>query len=158
MKQFYYAFAFMAFFFTHPSIAQTPSTDEKAILEVIDKLFIGLEKGDSTGLRTLFHSSVHLNSVIYTKNGQIVFEDDKLIDFFQQIAAPRKMPYKEQLLSKEVRIDGNLATVWTPYKFLVDGQVVSCGTNSFTLIKLTDTWVISAVIDTRRRTGCENQK
>ena len=54
-----------------------------------------------------------------------------------------------------VKIDGALASVWTPYKFYFNGKFSHCGVNSFQLVRMNNTWKVQYIIDTRRRVGCE---
>jgi hypothetical protein len=60
----------------------------------------------------------------------------------------------ERLASMDIKIDGELATVWTPYVFYLQGQKNHCGVNAFTLVKLNGTWQIQGIIDTRRKDNC----
>jgi len=61
----------------------------------------------------------------------------------------------EKLLYFDINIDGNLASVWTPYEFYVNGSFSHCGSNSFQLFKNNGNWEIIFLVDTRRRQGCE---
>ena len=51
----------------------------------------------------------------------------------------------------KIEVDGNLAHVWTPYEFYVNGNLSHKGVNSFTLFKESLDWQIIHLIDTRRR-------
>lgn len=48
--------------------------------------------------------------------------------------------YAEKLWDAEVRIRGDLAQVWSPYAFDIDGARSHCGIDSFTLIRNEDVW------------------
>lgn len=135
-------------FCTYLATAQT--ADEKAILETIDKLFIGLEKTDTTGFQHIFHPLARLQTIGYKTEKPVLSEDDIKV-FFQAIATPKKVAVKEELLSKKVEIDADLATVWTPYRFYINGQLSHCGANAFTLVKVNNEWQILHIIDTRRK-------
>lgn len=45
----------------------------------------------------------------------------------------------------EVRVAGNVAMVWGPYRFLWDGEVHHVGINAFSLLRVDGTWKISGV-------------
>jgi len=48
-------------------------------------------------------------------------------------------------------VDGDFASVWTPYKFYEDGKLHHTGTNNFCLWKSPDkSWLITAVQDVGR--------
>jgi hypothetical protein len=55
-----------------------------------------------------------------------------------------------------VLIDGNLASVWTDYKFYIGEKFSHCGVNSFQLFKGDDGWKIIYIIDTRRKDNCNS--
>jgi hypothetical protein len=61
----------------------------------------------------------------------------------------------EQLLSYDIKIDGDMAIAWTPYKFYFNDKFSHCGVNIFTLIKREQRWKIMGITDTRRRQGCD---
>jgi hypothetical protein len=50
-----------------------------------------------------------------------------------------------------VRIDNDLAVVWAPFDFLVDGKVDHCGTDLFNLVRVDGKWLIASVADTGRK-------
>ena len=61
----------------------------------------------------------------------------------------------ERLTAIDIRIDGDMATAWTPYKFYYKGNFSHCGVNALQLIKTAAGWKIWSIIDTRRKEGCE---
>ena len=64
---------------------------------------------------------------------------------------PATMKFEERLLSFEIRIDGSMAHVWTPYEFYINGTLSHVGVNAFTLILENKQWKIVHLIDTRRK-------
>ena len=77
---------------------------------------------------------------ILVKNGvnpDVLIIDNSSIDTFETI-----------------KIDGALASVWTPYKFYSGATFSHCGANSFQLVKIDGAWKIQYIIDTRRK-GCK---
>ncbi len=75
--------------------------------------------------------------------------------FTRSIAAQNANTLDERIQDYEIRIDGNLASVWTPYSFYFDGNFSHCGVNSFQLVRMAEGWKIVYLIDTRRKEGCE---
>jgi hypothetical protein len=69
---------------------------------------------------------------------------------------PVDIKLDERILAYEIRIDGPMATAWTPYEFYVNGDFSHCGVNSFQLVKFVEGWKIVYIIDTRRKEPCEN--
>ena len=60
----------------------------------------------------------------------------------------------ERMWKPEVRIDGNLATLWAPYDFYRDGQRTHCGIDAVTLVKTAGGWKISGIQYTVVTEGC----
>jgi hypothetical protein len=65
--------------------------------------------------------------------------------------------WEERLLDYKVKIDGNLAHVWTPYEFWLNDKFSHCGANAFTLAKTDEGWKIVHLIDSRRRSSCKQE-
>lgn len=61
----------------------------------------------------------------------------------------------EKLLAVDVSISDNLASVWTPYVFYLDGKLSHCGVNSFQLVKFDNDWKIVYLIDNTHAGDCE---
>ena len=61
----------------------------------------------------------------------------------------------EKLLSVNISISDNLASVWTPYAFYLDGKISHCGVNSFQLVKFEQTWKIVYLIDNTHGGNCD---
>ena len=64
----------------------------------------------------------------------------------------------EKIKFEAIHIDGNLASVFTPYEFYYKGKFSHCGANSFQFVKQNNVWKIQYIIDTRRKENCENSK
>ena len=50
-----------------------------------------------------------------------------------------------------VRIDDDIAIIWAPYVFTIDGKVDHCGTDIVNLIRLNNRWLISGIADNSRK-------
>ena len=130
------------------ALSQTP---EKEVREVIDQLFDGMEKGDSSLVRRLFLPNATLNTCFVNAKGEAKVHRDSLAAFLNSIGTPHKQVWDERLLSCEIKIDGNLAAVCTNYEFYVDNVYSHEGVNAFQLVKTDDTWKILVISDTRRK-------
>ena len=53
-----------------------------------------------------------------------------------------------------VEVDGDIAMVWAPYTFMVNGTVRHCGTNHYDLIREGGGWKVINVTWSQRTTGC----
>jgi len=135
--------------------AQTPAAspatnDTLAVKAVINRFFEGMEKGDSVLLKSTCTERPLLQTFITDRNGQLRVVETPFADFIRAISAPAKQQYKEVISFDAVLLERQLASVWTPYTFYVDGKAHHSGTNSFQLVKMTNGWKIQYIIDTRR--------
>lgn len=129
-------------------------SDELAVKHAITMLFDGMRKSDSILLKTAFAPEAILQT-IDSRTKEIKIRTDKLSAFVTGITRPHKEVYDERITFDVIKIDGDLACVWTPYQFYVDDKFSHCGVNSFQLVRLGGEWKIQYLIDTRRKTDCK---
>ncbi|WP_375561704.1 nuclear transport factor 2 family protein [Bernardetia sp. OM2101] len=156
---------FIALFlvFGFAAMAQTPtdqsadtlSQEQKEVIKPIEQLFEGMFKGDSSMIRAAFYKNPTLRTITKNKKTDEQLADSKLEDFLVTIATPHDQPYIEKVLSYDIKIDDNLAQVWTPYEFYVGEMFSHCGVNAFHIIQTEEGWKIIGITDTRRREGCK---
>jgi hypothetical protein len=131
--------------------AQTQS-DTTAILSTIQKFFTGMEQHDSAAVRaTLLPGTRFVSLAAGAPNAKPRFQPDTA---FIAMVATTKQHLLERMWSPTVRINGPMATVWTPYDFHVDGKWSHCGVDAFTLVRTETGWIISDLAYTTQRTGC----
>jgi len=71
--------------------------------------------------------------------------------FADRVGRPGTTHIEEKIHNPLVRIDHDLAVVWAPFEFLVDGKVDHCGTDLFNLVRIDGRWLIASVADTGRK-------
>ncbi len=71
--------------------------------------------------------------------------------FAERVAKPGTTRIEERIHDPLIRIDNDLAMVWAPFEFLVDGKVDHCGTDLFNLVRKDGKWWIASVADTGRK-------
>ena len=134
-----------------PLFAQSQKAEKKEVRKVIDLLFDGMRKGDSAQVRQVFLPAATLNTSSVSSKGEAKLHQDSFTAFLNAIGTPHKEIWDERILSCEIRIDDNLATVWTKYAFYVDDVYSHEGVNAFQLVKLAGEWKILIITDTRRK-------
>lgn len=144
----------LALFAAQPVFAQKEEKVEKAIKTVINNFFTGLEKGDTVLLKSACTAEPVFQTFMANQDGTMQVYTEDFDEFVRFVGTPTKEKYKEEIEFEAIHAEKSLASVWTPYKFYVNGKVSHCGTNSFQLVKTADGWKIQYVIDTRRR-GCK---
>ncbi len=134
------------------------SSEEKAIKQTIETFFDGLHKGDSTIVSATMHSSIKIQTTFNRKGKNDIVTDsrEKILTGIANKKPENK--YFEKLLSLDIKIDGNLASVWTPYEFYLNDKFSHCGANSFQLFNNNGKWEIIYLVDMRRRKNCDALK
>jgi hypothetical protein len=117
----------------------------------VRQLFEGMKKGDSAAVSRVFADKVVFQTVIDKKDGTVSVSDGDVQAFLKAIGTPHTDVWDERIEFSSVLIDGNLASVWTPYKFYLGDKLLHCGVNCFQLVKLGGVWKIVYLIDTRRK-------
>ena len=130
------------------SFAQNPS--EKEIVKPIENLFNAMKSADSLGVKNAFSNSAIMQT--FSKIQEI--RTDKVEDFAKQVGASQAGDLDERFTISKILVDGNMASVWVPYRFYYKGNYSHCGVNSFQLAKLNNEWKIQYIIDTRRKENC----
>jgi Putative lumazine-binding len=141
-----------------PVFGQTDKkAEEEAIKKTINQFFEGMQKGDTSIMMKSIADTMGLQSVTINRKGETRLRYETVNDIVISITKkPANITSIEERISFDaIHIDGNLASVWTPYKFYINNNLSHCGANSFTLAKFKSGWRIVNIIDTRRREGCE---
>jgi hypothetical protein len=147
MKRFALAVAATLLGTLQPAAAQAP---QEQALAVVKRVFDGMRARDTAAMRTAFHTSARLVLTSTNAQGEPVH---RVVPFDQWLASIGRAPgaLEERIYDPEVRIDGNLATVWTRYEFFVGENFSHCGYDSFYLARIGAEWKIMQVADTQRR-------
>jgi len=62
--------------------------------------------------------------------------------------------WTERLFAPVVRVDGDIAMVWSRYELLVDGAFDHCGVDHFDMVRRGERWVIYNLTWTNVTAGC----
>lgn len=119
----------------------------------IRNLFLGMKNADPKLLNSAFSETAILQTI--TKDG---VKNEEIKDFVASVSKMEKNDLDERITIEAIHIDGNLASVFTPYSFYFKGKFSHCGANSFQLIKQNGEWKIQYIIDTRRKDNCKELK
>jgi hypothetical protein len=131
-------------FLISPLHAATP--EEQAVLAPVKAMFDGMAKRDATAIKEPLLSGGTMVLMRDGKPTQMTFEA-----FADRVGKPGTTQIEERIHDPLVRIDNDLAMVWAPFEFLIDGKVDHCGTDSFNLVRKDGKWLIASVADTGRK-------
>src|SRR5271155_87794 len=143
------AFAVFLISSLHAATAPAPAVDsaeQQAVLAPITQLFDGMAKRDAAAIKRPLLSGGTMVLMRDGKPTQMTFED-----FANRVGKPGTTQIQERIHDPLVRIDNDLAVVWAPFEFLVDGKVDHCGTDLFNLVRQDGKWLIASVADTGRK-------
>ncbi len=129
--------------------------EEEAVKAVISQLFDAMKQADSSRAVNCFAAGALMETVARTPQQTDTVRSNAVAQFGSRIRQQPAGTLDERISFSSVLIDGNLAHVWTPYRFYVNGQFSHCGVNSFEVVKLNGQWKIRYIIDTRRKEGCD---
>jgi hypothetical protein len=118
--------------------------EEKAVLAPIQALFDGMAKYDRDAMLAPVQPE---GSVALLRDGKVIRMT--LGDFANHIK-PGKDKIQERIHDPLIRVDGDIAMVWAPYEFLINGQVKHCGTDVVNLVRIEGRWLIAGIADNSR--------
>lgn len=129
--------------------------DQAEIRKVIEKLFTGMQRGDSTMVKDCFSKEVSLATIYRNKNGDPVnVRENSIAGFMKDVGTPHKEVWHEEIWNLEIKVDGEFASVWCDYAFYLDDTFSHCGVDAFHLHREQNGWKIFHLADTRRRNDC----
>lgn len=124
--------------------AATP--EEQAVLAPIQAMFDGMGRRDAAAIKEPLLPG---GTLVFMRDGkpvQMTFEA-----FAERVGHPGTTHIEERIHDPLIRIDNDLAVVWAPFDFLVDGKVDHCGTDLFNLVRKDGRWLIAGIADTGRK-------
>jgi hypothetical protein len=132
---------------TAPTTAQNPAQDAVA---VVRRLFDAMRAQDTAAMRTTLAATARLVATGTNQQGQPTVRAVPIDGWLRSVGGARARP-DERIYEPEVRVDQNLATVWTRYDFFVGENFSHCGYDAFQLVRTGGQWRIVQIADTQRR-------
>lgn len=132
-------------------------TDEAAVMAPVRALLDGIAAHDAAAATARVRTDGTLTVALERADGRRELRRMSWADFAAQLKPdPRRRPQRveERLLDPAIEIDGDIAMVWSPYVFLVDGRADHCGTDHFDLVRDGGSWKVLNVTWSQRSTGC----
>lgn len=127
---------------------------EDSVKAVVNLLFSAMKTSDEALLLSCFADRALLQTLSKNKEGHLFVKNESLKEFAASIGSAPKGALDERISFDMIKIDGSLASVWTPYTFFYNGKFSHCGVNSFQIVRTAIGWKIQYIIDTRRKQGC----
>jgi Putative lumazine-binding len=127
-----------------------PGTEEQAVLAPINQLFAAMTAKDGARILGQVRADGRLTGV--SEAGAKSSSWSEFADGFK----PGEGPALEERLvgAPAIEVDGDIAMVWSPYVFLVDGKLSHCGIDHFDLVRDAGQWKVLNITWTKRKTDC----
>ena len=116
------------------------------MLAPIQAMFDGMANRDAAAIKA---ATLPGGMMVLMREGkplQITLES-----FADRVGKPGPMNSRESIHDPLVRIDNDLAVVWAPFDYRIDGKIDHCGTDLFNMAKVDGKWLIASVADTGRK-------
>lgn len=153
-----FLFVFIQVLFpSHAAFAQEGTTDEQQIKEQIETLFDGMRANDGEAVRSVFAPNALMRTVVSDDMGNNSVREGDLQSFVSAVDRDKPEVWDERIHDIRIEMDGDLASVFTPYSFFRGEKFSHCGANSMQFVRLNGVWKIYFIIDTRRTTECSDQ-
>jgi hypothetical protein len=121
--------------------------DSKDAMAVVNKLWAEMAAANPAGIVALHNTGAQLVAVIKTKDGKTVVRN-LTVDEFSKGFADKTHTVKEDMYTSDIKVDGDLASVWGRYVFFIDGKVSHCGIDAFHIVRTDGVWKIGGIAST----------
>jgi hypothetical protein len=142
-------------FFSGQLVGQNPDS-EKAIRDPIDRLFLGMARGDSALVHSAFANHVTMVTILNEETGKSKIRFENSINgFLKAVGTPHLESFNEPIWDLKINVDGDFAQAWANYAFFAGKKFSHCGVDAFHLVRETDgQWRIFHLADTRQKEVC----
>ena len=127
------------------AIADTPASP--GVLKPVHAFFDAMSRHDQAAMRAQVLPAGTATLMRKGKPVQLTLGD------FVDHVKPGKERIEERIGKPQVMVDQDLAVVWAPYTFLLEGKPHHCGIDVFNLVRVDGRWRIAAIADNSR--SCE---
>jgi len=127
--------------------------DSKGPMAVVNQLWAEMAANNPAGIVALHNPGAQLVAVIKTRDGKTIVRN-LTVDEFSRGFADKTHTVKEDMYTSDVKVDGDLASVWGRYVFFIDGKVSHCGIDAFHLVRTDGVWKIGGIASTIDGGGC----
>lgn len=131
--------------FTDLSYAAAPEADA---LKTVNDFLQAIPRRDKAAMLSAAIPHMEILSARKSAEGGLRrLTIEQLVDL---IAAQPPGKMVQTLRHPVVHVDNDLAEVWSPYTWTLDGHFSHCASESFNLLKLDGKWVMVSIVDTAR--------
>jgi hypothetical protein len=130
-----------------------PVSEEGQVMAPINMMFDGLARRDSAIILAAMRPDATAIVAAEKPDGTRSVRRLTGAEFAAGVK-PGPERFEERLSDPAIEIDGDIAMVWSPYTFLIDGKVHHCGVDHFDLVREGGSWKVANVTWSSRTIGC----
>jgi hypothetical protein len=128
-----------------PPKEKTLSPDKAAVLQPLQHLLDGIAKRDRVGIRNQLLPG---GTATLIRNGKIL---QLTFDAFVDRIPDGTDRFEERIYDPQIFIDNDIAVIWAPYEFFINGAVDHRGTDIVQLVRQDGRWLIAGIGDNSRK-------
>ena len=129
-----------------------PVSEEGQVMAPVNALFDGLARRDGAIILAAMRPDGTATAAGEKADGTHSVRRMTAAEFAAGIK-PGPERFEERLTDPAIEIDGDIAMVWSPYVFLIDGKVHQCGVDHFDLVREGGSWKVANITWSSRTTG-----
>lgn len=133
---------------------QAQNSLEQDVRATIEQLFEGMLEADGKKIADTFTPDAIMQTIVKNEEGEVAIRNGSVEAFVNSIGSAEPGRLNEKIGRYEIKVDGELASAWTPYEFYIGKEFSHCGVNSFQLLKTAEGWKVFHIVDTRRKDNC----
>lgn len=126
--------------------------DEAGALAAVEQVFEGMRRADPAMVRAVFAPDARF-AMVDTRQSPPEVGVQSVQGWLDAIGESDGS-WDERIYDVRVLVDGDMASVWAPYTFYLNGAISHCGINSIELLHDGRGWKITQISDTRRSEDC----
>lgn len=129
--------------------------EEGAVMAAVNAVFAGIAAHDAAAIGAHLRADADLTIALERDDGTREIRSIPRADYLAGVK-PRPERFEERLTDMAIEVDGDIAMVWGPYLFLIDGKISHCGVDHFDLVRENGRWTIANITWSQRTRGCGN--
>jgi hypothetical protein len=134
-----------------PARAQAPAAADREVVATVQRIFDAMAACDAATIRTLTIAEGRLFRIA---PGAATGARSSSLEEFSQRFTTCSSRLLERMWEPQVRVHKDIATLWAPYDFWLDGTFSHCGIDSFELVRTAGGWKLTGGIYTVEKEGC----
>lgn len=131
-----------------------PGVDEAAVMAPVDAVLAAITTNDRVAIEARLMPGGSATVAVERADGSRLVRRLAWTEWLAAFDPARREQARETQGTPAIEIDGDMAMVWAPYTFYVDGKLRHCGTNHWSLVRDGGRWKIADIAWSQRTTGC----